>query len=145
MGASPQPNWEAFRQSMGYSVEELEVFRSHPNNVYVVENVSRLDKWLIVAEVIESHGCAAGHKLGDRLYFSPHGVLEMERNPARICLHIFPALAAALPTFQERIISGLDPNPNLFRRVGCLDVGVTCGGWGHVAFKLYAVPNTQPI
>ena len=145
MGASPQPNWEAFRQSMGYSVEELEVFRSHPNNVYVVENVSRLDKWLIVAEVIESHGCAAGHKLGDRLYFSPHGVLEMEVNPARICLHIFPALAAALPTFQERIISGLDPNPNLFRRVGCLDVGVTCGGWGHVAFNLYAVSNKQPI
>ena len=145
MGASLQPDWEAFRQSMGYSVEELEVFRSHPNNVYVVENVSRLDKWLIVAEVIESHGCAAGHKLGDRLYFSPHGVLEMERNPAQICLHIFPALAAALPTFQERIISGLDPNPNLFRRVGCLDVGVTCGGWGHVAFNLYAVPNKQPI
>lgn len=137
----PTVDWEAFRKSIGYTPEELEAFRSRPNNVYVVENAHRLDRWVIVAEVIESHGCAAGHKVGDRLYFSPHGVLETEKGPSRICVQAIPALASAVAVFQERIIAGLSPDPYLFRQVGCVDVGVACGGWGHIAFRLYAVPR----
>ncbi len=136
-----QADWEGFRQSMGYSPDELAAFRSHPNNEYVVEHAARLDKWLIVAEVIESHGCAAQHKVGDKLYFSPHGVLEAEKGPRRICLQVFPALASAVAVFQERIISGLAPDRYLFKHVGCVVVGVLCGGWGHMAFTLYAVPR----
>ncbi|MDH7489110.1 MAG: hypothetical protein QHH80_06340 [Anaerolineae bacterium] len=134
-------DWEAFRQGMGYTPEELEAFRSHANNAYVVENAHLLDRWVIVAEVIDSHGCAAGHKVGDKLYFSPHGVLETEKGPARICVQAIPALASAVAVFQERIIAGLSPDPYLFRQVGCVDVGVACGGWGHVAFRLYALPR----
>lgn len=134
-------DWEAFRLSMGYTSEELDAFRSHANNAYVVENAARLNRWVIVAEVMDSHGCAAGHKVGDRLYFSPHGVLETEKSPPRICVQAIPALASAVAVFQERIIAGLTPNPYLFRQVGCVDVGVACGGWGHVAFKLFAVPR----
>jgi uncharacterized repeat protein (TIGR04076 family) len=132
-------DWESFRKSMGYSPEELETFRSHANNEYVVENAARLDKWRIVAEVVESHGCAAGHKVGDKIYLSPHGVLEADSSPARICLQALPALASAVAVFQERIIAGLSPDPYLFKRVGCVDVGVGCGGWGHIALNLYAV------
>ncbi len=134
-------DWEAFRQSLGYTPEELEAFRSQPNNVYVVENAQRLDRWVIVAEVVESHGCAAGHRVGDKLYFSPHGVLEADRGPSRICVQAIPALASAVAVFQERIIAGLSPDPYLFRHVGCVDVGVACGGWGHIAFRLYALPR----
>jgi hypothetical protein len=128
---------------MGYSPEELEAFRSHSNNEYVVARASRLDRWVVVAEVVESHGCAAGHKTGDRLLLSPHGVLEADKGPQRICLQVFPALASALAVFSERIISGLDPDPYLFRRVGCVDVGVKCRGWGHIAFNLYAIPRSS--
>jgi len=134
-------DWEAFRQSMGYSPEELQRFRSHPNNEYVAIHAQRLDKWWIVAEVIESHGCAAGHEVGDKIHFSPHGVLETEKSPSRICLHAFPGLASAVAVMQERIISGLDPDPNLFKHIGCIDVGIQCGGWGHIAFKLYGIPR----
>lgn len=139
--ASRSFDWEAFRQSMGYSPEELQTFRSHPNNEYVAKHAQRLDKWWIVAEVVESHGCAAGHEVGDKIYFSPHGVLETEKSPSRICLHAFPGLASAVAVMQERIISGLDPAPNLFKHIGCIDVGVQCGGWGHIAFKLYGMPR----
>ncbi len=138
-----QPDWEAFRRDMGYSPEELAAFRSHANNAYVVEHAARLNAWVIVAQVVESHGCAAGHKVGDRLYLSPHGVLEADRGPARICLQAIPAIGTALAVFQERIMAGLDPDPYLFRHVGCVDVGVRCGGWGHIAFRLYAVPRCQ--
>ena len=136
-----QTDWEAFRQSLGYSPEELVAFRSHANNEFVAENAGRLNEWLIVAEVVESHGCAAGHKIGDKLYFSPHGVLEAEKGPSRICVQAIPALASAVAVFQERIIAGLTPEPYLFKRVGCVDVGVACGGWGHIAFNLYAIPR----
>ena len=90
--------------------------------------------------MIESHGCAAGLKVGDKIHMSPQGTLLADRSPAHICLQVFPPLAAALAVYAERIISGLDPEPYLFKRVGCLDVGVRCGGWGHVAFYLYAIP-----
>ena len=126
---------------MGYSPDELKIFRSHSNNEYVVENAWRLNKWVIVAEVIESHGCAAGHKVGDRIYISSHGVLEAEKSPQRICIQAIPALASAVAVFQERIIAGLTPSPYLFKRVGCVDVGVGCGGWGHIAFNLYTLPR----
>jgi hypothetical protein len=134
-------DWAAFAESMGYSDAELSAFRSRPNNQYVVENASLLDRWWIVAEVTESHGCAAGLKVGDRITLSASGVLETAQNPARICVAAFAPLATSLALFQERIIAGLDPAPYLYRRVGCLDVGVKCGGWGHVAFELYALPR----
>lgn len=134
------PDWEAFRQSIGYTPQELERFRSHPNNVFVVENARRLDEWLIIAQVVESHGCAAGHSAGSQLTFSPHGVLLTDRAPEKVCLYALTCLGPAIAVFQERIIAGLSPDPYLFRHVGCLDVGVGCGGWGRIAFKLYAVP-----
>lgn len=136
-----QVDWEALGRSLGYSPEELQTFRAHPNNVYVAENSWRLDKWWIVAEVVASHGCAAGHQVGDRIYFAASGTLEAAKSPSRICLHAFPGLASAVAVIQERIIAGLEPNPSLFKHVGCIDVGVQCGGWGHIAFDVYGVPR----
>jgi len=65
--------WESFRQAMGYSEEELAVFRSNPRREFVLQHADRLDAWKITAEVVASHGCAAGHQVGDRFCFSPHG------------------------------------------------------------------------
>ena len=31
---------------------------------------------------------------------------------------------------------GVDPNETRFKRVGCFDVGVRCGGWGHIVMEL---------
>jgi uncharacterized repeat protein (TIGR04076 family) len=135
-------NWAAFAQAMGYSDEELKVFRSQPNNEYVVRNAARLNRWWIVAEVIEAHGCAAGHKVGQTITFSAaQGTLEADKSPAHICMATLSALATAVAVYQERIVSGLDPDANLYRRLGCVDAGLQCGGWGHVSFKLYAVPR----
>jgi hypothetical protein len=30
----------------------------------------------------------------------------------------------------------VDPNEMRFNRVGCFDVGVRCGGWGHIALEI---------
>lgn len=37
---------------------------------------------------------------------------------------------------NELFYAGVDPNGMRFRRVGCFDVGVRCGGWGHIVMEL---------
>lgn len=132
--------WESFRQAMGYTEEDLAVFRSNPNREFVMQHAGRLDAWTITAEVVESHGCAAGHQVGDRFHFSPHGTYLATQGPERPCLQMFVAVAPAVAVMQERIISGLSPEPYLFNHVGCVDVGLACGGWGQIALRLSAEP-----
>jgi len=105
-----------------------------------MQHADRLNAWVIVAEVVASHGCAAGHQVGQRFYFSPHGLYLSTKGPDSPCLQIPVAAAPAVAVMQERIISGLTPEPYLFNHVGCVDVGLACGGWGHVALRLYAEP-----
>jgi uncharacterized repeat protein (TIGR04076 family) len=132
--------WESFRQQMGYSEQELAQFRADPRRAYVTQHADRLNAWVIVAEVMASHGCAAGHQVGQRFSFSPNGLYLSAQGPGTPCLQILVAVAPAVAVMQERIISGLSPEPYLFNHVGCVDVGLACGGWGHVALVLYAEP-----
>ncbi len=37
---------------------------------------------------------------------------------------------------SELFYAGVDPNQMKFRRSGCFDVGVQCGGWGKVVVEL---------
>lgn len=37
---------------------------------------------------------------------------------------------------SERFYAGVDPNEMKFRRSGCFDVGVQCGGWGKVIVEI---------
>jgi|GEM_PF-6889259 len=56
-----------------------------------------------------------------------------------ICIHALPPLSTAVAVIQERLCSGLDPEPHMFDRLSCLDAGVRCGGWGQAFFKIYPV------
>jgi hypothetical protein len=44
-----------------------------------------------------------------------------------------PTLIAAA---QELFYAGVDPNEMRFKRTGCGDVGVNCGGWGHIVMEV---------
>ena len=37
---------------------------------------------------------------------------------------------------NELFYAGVDPNEMRFKRAGCFDVGVQCGGWGRVVLEL---------
>ena len=39
-------------------------------------------------------------------------------------------------TANELFYAGIDPNEMRLDRVGCFDVGVQCGGWGHIDLEL---------
>jgi hypothetical protein len=41
-----------------------------------------------------------------------------------------------LPAVSEMIYAGVDPNTIRFKRTGCFDVGLDCGGWGRVTLEM---------
>lgn len=135
-------DWVDFQQEMGYSDEEMAIFRANPKAVRLLERVDRMAAWDIIAEVMEAPGCA-NHKPGDRIILSPLGLLRAHEGPELVCVHALPPLSVSVAVIQERLCSDLDPEPYMFDRVGCLDVGVRCGGWGQAFFKIYPVRRSE--
>ena len=88
------------------------------------------------------HGCA-NHKPGDKIILSPLGLLRAHEGPETICVHALPPLSVAVAVIQERLCSDLDPEPYMFERLSCLDVGVRCSGWGQAVFKIYPVRRSE--
>ena len=75
-------DWKGFQEHMGYSDEELKALQNDPKKSEHVQQIcgpEMQDKYLI-AEVVESHGCIAGMKPGDRIYFKGMSVLDPERS-----------------------------------------------------------------
>ena len=48
------------------------------------------------------------------------------------------SIAGLIFSSNELSYAGIDPNEMRFRRAGCFDVGVQCGGWGHIVLELSA-------
>jgi len=128
--------WNFYQRHLGYSDEEIKKFRENPRNEDVISKAPALMNKTIVVEVVDSHGCNSQHKAGDKFYFDGAGNLLTKLCPKRICfgaLHCMPTLIYAA---QELFYAGVDPNEMRFKRTGCVDVGVNCGGWGHIVMEL---------
>ncbi|MBM3149087.1 MAG: hypothetical protein FJ008_05410 [Chloroflexi bacterium] len=130
--------WKMFQEHLGYTDEEMEAFKKDPRNVDVLSKTDALLSKTFVAEVVEAHGCDSGHKVGDKFYIGGHGNLLTKKCPNKVCLFALMPLAASINTMNELIYAGVDPNEMRFRRVGCSDVGLKCGGWGHIVMELRA-------
>ena len=128
--------WKAFQQHAGYNDEEMKKFRDNPRNEDVLTKSVGLMNKTIVAKVVESRGCNSRHKVGDKLYFDGAGNLLTQLAPKRICIYALNAVAQLIFASNELFFAGIDPNEMRFRRAGCFDVGVQCGGWGHVVLEL---------
>jgi uncharacterized repeat protein (TIGR04076 family) len=124
------------KEHLGYNDEEMKRFRANPRNTAVLEKGQVLLNKTIVAEVVESKNCNSKHQVGDRFVFDGAGNLLTRKNPERICIfalaHLFPIIHA----IDELIYAGIDPNEIRFNRTGCFDVGLECGGWGHIVMKV---------
>ena len=134
--AVEESTWEYFQDHLGYTEEEMKEFKKNPRNEEVLSRGVALANKTIVAEVIESHGCNSGHKAGDTFYFDGAGNLLTSRNPKRICVYALSAAAKLIFASNELFLAGVDPNEMRFKRVGCFDVGIQCGGWGHMVMEI---------
>jgi uncharacterized repeat protein (TIGR04076 family) len=128
--------WKLFQARLGYTDEEMKKFRENPRNEDVLSKAPDLMNKTIVAEVVESHGCNSQHKLGDKFYFDGAGNLLTKLCPKRICVYALSSIAPLIFTSNELFYAGADPNEMRFKRSGCFDVGVQCGGWGHIVVEL---------
>ena len=131
-----EETWKFMQQHLGYTDEELEKFRSNPKNVDIMSKAPDLMNKTIVAEVVASHGCASQHHVGDKFYFDGAGNLITKLNPKRICVHALSVLSGPMVVVNELFYAGVDPNEMRLNRVGCFDVGIQCGGWGHIAMEV---------
>jgi len=48
-------------------------------------------------------------------------------------LNAMPQLIAMA---HELFYAGVDPNEMRFKRTGCSDVGIQCGGWGRIVMEV---------
>jgi len=128
--------WKTFQQRLGYNNEEMKKFRENPRNADVLAKAPALMNKTIVATVVDSHGCNSQHKIGDKLYFDGAGNLLTHLSPKKICIYALSSIAGLIFTSNELSYAGIDPNEMRFRRAGCFDVGVQCGGWGHIVLEL---------
>jgi uncharacterized repeat protein (TIGR04076 family) len=128
--------WRLMQQRLGYNDEEMALFQANPRNAEALAKGPELMQKTIVAEVVESHGCNSQHKVGDRFVFDGAGNLITGMCPRRVCVYALHPLATLIFASNELLYAGADPNSLRFNRTGCSDVGVRCGGWGHIAMEV---------
>lgn len=133
----PEEILRRFQKHMGYTDEEMEIFRSDPVRVQMVTQTPEFVTCKVIAEVIESHGCHAQHKVGDRFVLTPGGTLIAEEGPNQPCVSALAEVSKVLPAITERFLSKSDPNFERFNIVHCPDVGLDKGGWGKILMKVY--------
>jgi uncharacterized repeat protein (TIGR04076 family) len=131
-----EDTWKFMQKHLGYTDEELELFRSNPKNADIISKAPELMNKTIIAEVVASHGCNSQHHVGDKFYFDGAGNLITKLNPKRVCVHALSALSGPIIVANELFYAGVDPNEMKLNRVGCFDVGIHCGGWGHIALEM---------
>ena len=128
--------WGLIKRHLKYSAAELELFKSDPRNEAVLDMGRALQEKRIIIEVVESHGCNSRHRVGDKFIFDGAGNLLTRQNPERICVFVLNAATGLIFAASELFYAGVDPNEMKFRRSGCFDVGIQCGGWGKVVIEL---------
>ena len=128
--------WGVMKKHLGFSDEEMEIFKNNPRNEDILSKAPALMDKTIVVEVVESHGCNSRHRVGDRLYFDGAGNLLTGRCPKKVCIYALNAATSMIFAANELFYAGVDPNQMRFKRAACFDVGIQCGGWGRVVLEL---------
>jgi uncharacterized repeat protein (TIGR04076 family) len=128
--------WDLMQRHLGYTDEEMAIFRDNPRNADILSKSETLMGKTIVVEVVEAHGCNSRHKVGDKFYFDGAGNLLTKLCPNRICVHALSPVATLIFAANELLSAGVDPNEMRFRRTDCLDAGLQCGGWGRIVMEI---------
>jgi len=132
-----EKTWKGVQEHLGFNDEEMKKFRENPRNEDVLSKTAVMLNKTIVVEIIESHGCDSGHKVGDKIYFDGRGIsLLTKLGPSKVCIFALHSVTLAMPALAELLYAGINPNEMRFKRFGCPDVGIKCGGWGHIVMEL---------
>jgi hypothetical protein len=131
-GGNKHFNWEKFQKALGYTDEEMATFKADPQRRRAAEAVIEANRKTVVAEVVQSHGCAAGYKCGDKIEITAAGLVKTQN----VCIFALAPMTVHAAMAYDRIMEGLDPNGMWFNHFSCQDAGFCNGSWGQVAFKV---------
>ena len=129
---------EIIRRRLKLEDHEWSMIEKNPKFQNLFQNAIAASKYRLVAEVIESKGCHSGHIVGQKLIFDNSGNLLTKENPDRVCSFLMPNLTVLINAFFENLMNGRNLNEVMFITSGCLDVGPSCGGWGHIVVTMNA-------
>lgn len=136
-------DWKGFQKHMGYTDEELKALQSDPVKSKYVQKIcsgDMQDKYLI-AEVVESRGCVAGMKPGDRIFFKGMSVIDPERSDPW-CPYIWNTYWFTGGA-RNMVRQDIHPNDGFYVAYsGCADVGPE-HGLGRVVYKVFVVDKGE--
>lgn len=132
-----EKRWENVRRHLGFTHDELRIFKSNPKNVRATEDAPLFAKQKMVIEVIEARNCAAGYKKGDKFYIDSEGCLIREQSPSRICVSAIWAIKPLVDRMWEAYFN--NSTEVLHDTIRCPDVGVERGGAGEVTLRISSV------
>jgi uncharacterized repeat protein (TIGR04076 family) len=135
--------WKVVQKRLGYSDDELALFEADPRNADILSRGADLLNKVIILEVVESHGCNSRHRVGDRFYCDGVGNLLTERCPSKVCAYSLSSALMIVFAANEMMYAGVDPNQIRFKRAGCFDVGLHCGGWGRIVLELQVEDRSE--
>ena len=142
---TPDEVWKTMQAHLGLSDEEADLFKRDPRNARVMATAPAMRRRTIVFEVVESAACNSGHVVGTRFYFTGDGNLVTKMAPSRICAYALPIMTQAIFGIQELWYADVDPNALCFKRAGCFDVGVRCGGWGRIVVEAKVMDRDEAV
>lgn len=135
---------EKLRAKYGYSTTQVERMLSFPKmRRYQTENPLR--PWLMIAEVVEVHNCAAGTRVGQRLVLHAAGDLDPSASDAGLCLWAIAPLLALDHVVYDRLTDGLDPNDMWRDSVTCAGEHPECAGQCRVKLKVHLEKGDAPL
>ncbi len=133
---------EGYKRVLGYDDQQWDLWRSNPHNIRIAEALVEAQKYTVVAEVVKSCNCAAGHKEGDLFIFTGSGSFVRKEPDGPVCLG---ALGPLIPMLNTEVLNTImaerDPQHVVWDMVHCTDVGVDNGGWGEILMRIQVKRN----
>jgi len=134
-------DWEGFQRWMGFDDAELAAWQADPQKMGATAHMFSngiTDKWLCF-EVVKSHGCGNGHRVGDRLWWRACGHLVTELSDGW-CGHNMSYVGLMQDATHNLIMQGKTGNELYPDHFSCVDT--TCKyGWGYVETKVFLVED----
>ncbi len=117
---------------LDYSDEQMDFFKNNPRNMEILPKMAQLMNTDFIFEVVDAHGCLCQHKAGQKIIINGDNSISKNQGPEKVCIYLLHTLTMIIFSAQELIYAGLDPNQIKFKKLGCFDTGVKCGGVGNV-------------
>lgn len=144
--------WQTFQEHTGMSDAEVANFKSDPRKTFATGKMGSFDvqDWTMVIECVYSHGCSAGVKVGDKVYFK-NGCsnLDTERSSG-FCSSALSRVGVMTSFMHNCLLYGDDPNKRMFANtMSCNDSGTmdcrgcSLGGWGEIVCRAYCFRESE--